>query len=126
MNQQDYNRMVDMLIAATKSQKILWEEDTQHNTFYTQINGCTVTIYSGYDLSVDESSYSLSLANVNNEVFYTYSFSDTTDKEEYDKLKTLYYEIRDVAYRITESENLILKGLERALTKSEQINDLPF
>lgn len=126
MNQQDYNRMVDMLIAATKSQKILWEEDTQHNAFYTQINGCTVTIYSGYDLSVDESSYSLSLANVNNEVFYTYSFSDTTDKEEYDKLKTLYYEIRDVAYRITESENLILKGLERALTKSEQINDLPF
>lgn len=126
MNQQNYNRMVEMLIAATKSQKILWEEDTQHNAFYTQINGCTVTIYSVYELSVDESSYSLSLANINNEVFYTYSFSDTTDKEEYDKLKTLYYEIRDVAYRITESENLILKGLERALTKSEQINDLPF
>lgn len=126
MNQQNYNRMVEMLIAATKSQKILWEEDTQHNAFCTQINGCTVTIYSVYELSVDESSYSLSLANINNEVFYTYSFSDTTDKEEYDKLKTLYYEIRDVAYRITESENLILKGLERALTKSEQINDLPF
>lgn len=126
MNQQNYNRMVEMLIAATKSQKILWEEDTQHNAFYTQINGCTVTIYSVYELSVDESSYSLSLANINNEVFYTYSFSDTTDKEEYDKLKTLYYEIRDVVYRITESENLILKGLERALTKSEQINDLPF
>lgn len=126
MNQQNYNRMVEMLIAATKSQKILWEEDTQHNAFYTQINGCTVTIYSVYELSVDESSYSLSLANINNEVFYTYSFSDTTNKEEYDKLKTLYYEIRDVAYRITESENLILKGLERALTKSEQINDLPF
>lgn len=126
MNQQNYNRMVEMLIAATKSQKILWEEDTQHNAFYTQINGCTVTIYSVYELSVDESSYSLSLANINNEVFYTYSFSDTTDKEEYDKLKTLYYEIRDVVYRITESESLILKGLERALTKSEQINDLPF
>lgn len=126
MNQQNYNRMVEMLIAATKSQKILWEEDTQHNAFYTQINGCTVTIYSVYELSVDESSYSLSLANINNEVFYTYSFSDTTDKEEYEKLKTLYYEIRDVVYRITESENLILKGLERALTKSEQINDLPF
>lgn len=126
MNQQNYNRMVEMLIAATKSQKILWEEDAQHNAFYTQINGCTVTIYSVYELSVDESSYSLSLANINNEVFYTYSFSDTTDKEEYDKLKTLYYEIRDVVYRITESENLILKGLERALTKSEQINDLPF
>lgn len=126
MNQQNYNRMVEMLIAATKSQKILWEEDTQHNAFYTQINGCIVTIYSVYELSVDESSYSLSLANINNEVFYTYSFSDTTDKEEYEKLKTLYYEIRDVVYRITESENLILKGLERALTKSEQINDLPF
>ena len=100
MNQQNYNRMVDMLIVATKSQKILWQEDVSHNAFYTQINGCRITVYSIYEITLDESSYSLSLANINNEVFYTYSFSEAADKEEYEKLKSLYSEIRDVVYRI--------------------------
>lgn len=115
MNQQNYNRMVDMLIDATKSQKISWQEDGQHNAFYTEINGCIVTIYSVYEISIDESSYSLSLANSKGGVFYTYSFSEAADRNEYEKLRTLYSVIRDVVYRITESENLILKGLEEAL-----------
>jgi len=126
MNQQNYNRMVDMLIVATKSQKILWQEDVQNNAFYTQINGCRITIYSIYEITLDESSYSLSLANINNEVFYTYSFSEAADKDEYEKLKSLYSEIRDVIYRITESEILILKGLENAIANSNDADGLPF
>lgn len=126
MNQQNYNRMVDMLTTATQSKKILWQEDASHSAFYTQINGCKVTIYSVYDITIDESSYSLSLTNPNNEVFYTYSFSESTDKDEYKKLKNLYAVIRDVVYRITESENLILQGLEEALTTQNDVNDLPF
>lgn len=108
------------------SQKILWHEDSSQNTFYTEINGRNVTVYSIYDVTKDGSSYSLSLANPNGEVFYTYSFSEATDKDEYEKLKTLYSEIRDVVYRITESENLILKGLEKALVNTKQADDLPF
>lgn len=110
--------MVDMLTTATQTKKILWQEDAPHSAFYTQINGCKVTIYSVYDITIDESSYSLSLTNPNNEVFYTYSFSESTDKDEYQKLKNLYAVIRDVVYRITESENLILQGLEEALADS--------
>lgn len=98
----------------------------QHNAFYTQINGCKVTIYSVYDVTIDESSYSLSLTNPNNEVFYTYSFGEATDKEEYEKLRMLYSEIRDVVYRITESENLILQGLENALANPNDADVLPF
>ena len=115
-----------MLIVATKSQKILWQEDVQNNAFYTQINGCRITIYSIYEITLDESSYSLSLANINNEVFYTYSFSEAADKDEYEKLKSLYSEIRDVIYRITESEILILKGLENAIANSNDADGLPF
>ena len=126
MNQQNYNRMVEMLIDATKSQKISWQEDVQHNAFYTEINDCKVTIYSVYEISIDESSYSLSLANPNGEVFYTYLFSEAADKDEYEKLRTLYSVIRDVVYRITESENLILKGLEKALAPQNDADDLPF
>lgn len=126
MNQQNYNQMVDMLIAVTKSKKISWQEDRSHNAFYTLIKGCKVTIYSVYDVTIDESSFSLSLTNPNDEVFCTYSFSEAADKNEYEKLKKLYSEIRDVVYRITESENLILQGLEEALTSQKDVNDLPF
>ena len=126
MNQQNYNSMVDMLINATKSRKISWQEDVQRNAFYTQINCCKITISSAYEITIDESSYSLSLANPNGDVFCTYSFSESTDKDEYEKLKTLYSEIRDVVYRITESENLILKGLEKALTTQNDADDFPF
>ena len=60
MNQQNYNQMVDMLIAVTKSKKMSWQEDRSHNAFYTLIKGCKVTIYSVYDVTIDESSFSLS------------------------------------------------------------------
>lgn len=126
MNQQKYNHMVDMLMAATSSKKIVWQEDSTHNAFVTEINGCKVTVYYVYDIEIEESSYSLSLSNPNNEVFYTYSFSESTDKDDYCKLKSLYYAIRDVVYRITESENLILQGLESALASVKTANDLPF
>lgn len=125
MNNQSYNYMVDMLIQATQLRKIEWQEDKAHNAFSTIINQCTITISSVYDITMEETSYTLMLANPNKEVFSTYSFSDTTDKEEYDKLKTLYVAVRDVRYRITESENLIMQGLKSALANSE-VDDLPF
>lgn len=126
MNQQKYNHMVEMLIAATMSKKISWQEDAPHNAFITEINGCNVTVYSVYDIEIEESSYSLSLSNPNHEVFSTFSFSESTDKDDYNKLKSLYYAIRDVVYRITESENMILQGLENALASTDKISDLPF
>lgn len=52
--------------------------------------------------------------------------SEATDKNEYERLRMLYSEIRDVVYRITESENLILQGLEKALANTKQADDLPF
>ena len=118
--------MVDMLIAATTSKKIAWKEDATHNAFSTEINGCNITICYVYEIEIEESSYSLSLSNPNHEVFYTYSFSESTDKDDYDRLKSLYHAVRDVVYRITESENLILQGLESALASVKSANDLPF
>lgn len=126
MNQQNYNRMVEMLIDATKSQRIIWQEDQTHNAYKTQIKGCNVIISTVYDINIDESSFSLSLANPNNEVFNTYTFGDIADKVEYNRLKSLYSAIRDVVYRITESENLILEGLEEVLATSKTVNDPPF
>lgn len=127
MNQQRYNHMVDMLTQATMLKIIKWQEDKQHHGFFTIINQCIITISSVYDITMEETSYTLTLANPDNEVFSTYSFSDTTDKEEYDRLKSLYVAVRDILYRITESENLIVQGLESALANQKNgADNLPF
>lgn len=120
--------MLDMLLKATQLEKIEWQEDKQRHAFSTKINSCAITISSVYDITMEETTYTLMLANPNNEVFSTYSFSDTTDQEEYDKLKSLYVAVRDVLYRITESEDLIMQGLESMLanSKKEDVDDLPF
>lgn len=77
------------------------------------------------DITIEEeSSVLLSLSNPDNVVFSTYSFSEETDKAEYDKLSLLYSVIRDVVYRISESEGMILKGLKKILDESN--DGLPF
>lgn len=128
MNKETYTHMVNMLIKATQQKKIEWQEDKPHNAFFTMINHCAITISSVYDITLEETSYALTLANSHNEVFSTYSFSDATDEEEYEQLKSLYLAIRDVLYQITESENLIMQGLESMLanSKKEDVDDLPF
>lgn len=125
MNQQNFDRMIGMLIEATNQKKIEWTEDDSHNSFYTRINGCYVTVNSVYDVAIEETSYSLLLANSDDEVFCTYVFNKTADQDGYERLRMLYGTIRDVLYRITESENLILQGLEKALAKSENSAGTP-
>lgn len=124
MNEQNYNHMIDMLIKATQLKLISWEEDASRNAFVTKIHDCKIKIKSVYDIGIEESSVLLSLSNPDNVVFSTYSFSEETDKAEYDKLSLLYSVIRDVVYRISESEGMILKGLKKILDESN--DGLPF
>lgn len=124
MNEQNYNHMIDMLIKATQLKLISWEEDASRNAFVTKIHDCKIKIKSVYDIGIEESSVLLSLSNPDNVVFSTYSFSEETDKAEYDKLSLLYSVIRDVVYRISESEGMILEGLRKILDESN--DGLPF
>lgn len=120
MKDDDYKKMIDMLIQATVGNKMEWRESSNPNGSYiTSVEGCGIKIWPDYDIQFDDSSYSISLANPDGRVFSTYSYNEADNSEEYQHLGNLYNAIRDAVYRITESENRILNGL-RKLTEKEQ------
>lgn len=122
MNPNDYISMVEMLITATQEKKIHWEE--QNDNFSTKIGGCLIELIPSYEYQTNISSYYLKLYNKEGVSFETFSYSENVDEEEYQRLNELYATIRDVNYKITESEKIIMDGL-RKLT--EPSNDgLPF
>lgn len=125
MKPEQYKAMVEMLITATQNRKLSWNE--ADGDFYTDIDGCTLWICTNYDFSVNSSSYILKLFNDNNVQFETFSYSDEVNSDEYQQLDLLYNTIRDVLYKITESENAILKRLTILTTQTVPSKDeLPF
>lgn len=122
MKDDDYKKMIDMLIMATVGNKIEWRENAKPTGSYeTSVAGCGIKIWTDYDIQFDDTSYSISLANPDGRVFSTYSYNEADNTEEYQHLGTLYNAIRDMVYRITESENLILNGL-RNMTENKLSN----
>ena len=69
------------------------------------------------------SSYSLRLYNEDGELFETFCYSEDVDNEDYQRLNGLYITIRDVNYKITESEKIILDNLKKLI---ETDNSMPF
>lgn len=126
MNQQNYDLIVDLLLKATKLEKISWEKISSKNGFGTNINNCWVTVSTSYDFTIDETSFSLTLSNTKGEEFANYYSSENSDKNEYVKLRSLYYAVRDVVYRITESENLIISGLKEVMKQSDETAEIPY
>ena len=122
MTQEQYKSMVEMLIKATQTRKLSWNE--ANGDFYTDIDGCTLWVCLNYDFTVNISSYILKLFNNDNVQFETFAYTESENHEEYQQLDKLYNTIRDVLYKITESENTILNKLEK-LTSPED-DDLPF
>lgn len=126
MNQQNYDLIVDLLLKATKLEKISWEKISSKNGFGTNINNCWVTVSTSYDFTIDETSFSLTLSNTKGEEFANYYSSENSDKNEYVKLRSLYYAVRDVVYRITESESLIISGLKEVMKQSDETAEIPY
>lgn len=125
MTQEQYNSMIAMLIMATQNRKLNWTE--ANGDFYTEIDGCTLWICLNYDFSVNTSSYILKLFNKDNVQFETFTYTEDENSDEYQQLDLLYKNIRDVLYKITESENAILNRLTILTTPtSSDTDDLPF
>lgn len=121
MNQSDCINMVVMLKTATLKKKIHWEEND--GDFSTKVGGCLIELVSYYDFQVGVSSYSLRLYNTENVLFETISYSEDVDNDDYQRLNDLYKTIRDVNYKITESEKIILDGLKKLIAPDDE---LPF
>lgn len=122
MNLSDCINMVVMLRTATIKKKIHWDENG--GDFSTKVGGCLIELVSSYDFSVGISSYSLRLYNTENVLFETISYSEDVDNEDFQRLNDLYQTIKDVNYKITESEKIILDGLKKLTEPSD--DSLPF
>lgn len=113
MKIEQYTKMVDLLISATIDEKMRW---TEHNgDFSVNIDGCQITLSAIYDVTIDSSTYTMSLINKDGVVFGTYTFDENSDKNEYGQLNRLYWIIKDKTYKISESENIIMNGLKNLL-----------
>lgn len=117
MNNNDLIEMIDMLILATQNRNLAWDE-TKANIYLTHVDGCGIELSSSFEFEIGDAYYKISLSNADGEFFANYSFSEITDGRQYQNLKKLEVTIRDVRYRITESENAIMNGL-RKMTKGK-------
>lgn len=125
MTQEQYNSMVEMLILATQNRNLNWTE--LDGDFKANIGGCSILLSSDYDYTVNISTFYLKMFNNEDIEFESYSFSKDLNANEYQQLERLYKTIRDVLYKITESENIILKKLQEMSTSSlSSDNELPF
>lgn len=125
MTQEQYNSMIEMLILATQNRKLNWTE--LDGDFEANIGGCSILLSSNYDFTVNISTYYLKMFNDKKIEFESYSFSEDLNTSEYQQLDRLYKTIRDIIYKITESENIILKKLQEMSTSSLSSDDeLPF
>ena len=114
MNKKEFLDMVEMLTNATALNRLNWKE-INLEIFETEVNGCCIRLHSYYDFSVREAFCEMKLYNVEKKEFASYSFSEVTDKNEYNYLYSLFNLIRDIHYKISESESAIMSGLKELL-----------
>ncbi len=113
MSIEDYERMIELLKETTLSGKLQWDYSNSPKRFYTFINDCKVELQLYYDSSMQDNKACLILYNQNGQSFASYYYYSQVDGDDYNKLSELEDIIRDKYYKITESENLILNGLEK-------------
>ena len=109
MNNEQYIQLVEMLKQATEKGLLKWELDTSNSVFYTDINGCRINL--------KDNSAMLELFNGDGASFKTFLYTDLMEHAEYERLNRLYEKVKDRYYRISESEESIIKGLTDLLSK---------
>lgn len=125
MTHEQYNSMIEMLISTTLNRKLNWTE--LDGDYKANIGDCSILLSSDYDYTVNISTYYLKMFNNEGIEFESFSFSKDLNTNEYQQLDRLYKTIRDIIYKITESENIILKKLQEMSTSSLSSDDeLPF
>ena len=110
MTEEQFIKMLELLVEATRKDKLKWDENGGY--FKTTIDGCKIILSSNYDVSIDSYYFRLALHNKEGKEFASYTYFDSTDKAKYEELAKLYNVINDRFYKISESEKIILEGLE--------------
>jgi len=117
MTNEQYDKMIELLKETTQNDKLKWNYNKSSDKFYTYINDCKIELNIRFNAGIQDSIASIELFNQDGLSFATYSFYSKVDVDDYNKLNDLDDIVRDKYYKITESESIIISGLEK-------INDL--
>lgn len=112
MTDEQYEKMIELLKTTTQKGKLEWNYYNSADKFYTYVNNCKVELSIHYNAGIQDSVASIELYNQDGLSFATYTFYSKVDINDYNLLNELDDIVRDKYYKITESENLIISGLE--------------
>lgn len=113
MTNEQYDKMIELLKITTQNEKLEWNYSNPTDKFYTYINNCKIELSIHYNTGVQDNIASIELFNQDGLSFATYSFYSKVDVDDYNQLNDLDDIVRDKFYKITESEDLIISGLEK-------------
>lgn len=119
MTIEQYSQMIDMLMESTTKNLLTWNRDSGNASFYTSVNGCRLELKVFYDVAVKDNKARFEMYNVDGRSFNRFVFSEKVDKGEFDRLSRLNVLVKDKFFKVTESEQLILQGLNDLLTLPE-------
>lgn len=119
MTNEQYSKMIDMLVESTTKNLLTWNRDDGSASFYTKVNNCRLELKVFYDVTVKDNKARFEMYNVDGRSFNRYVFSEKVDKIEYDRLYRLNRIVKDKYFKITESEQRIMQGLNDLLKLPE-------
>lgn len=114
---EQYSKMLDMLEQSTQKGLLTWSRGVSGSIFYTMVNGCQIDVEASYDVNLKDHITRLRLYNADGEVFSRQFFMKNFDVDDYERVFRLYTLVKDKYYKVTESENLIMTGLDQLLNK---------
>ena len=117
MNEIEIQRMLDMLLQATRENKLIWEKEFINGIegFRTTIDGCKILIFTSYNPMDECWEGHLDLYNSDSILFFSGTYSSNIHTYIYNVIYNLTLLINDILLQITQSKNKILDGLERIL-----------
>ena len=119
MTNEQYSQLIDMLVESTTKNLLTWSRDNGSASFYTKVNNCRLELRVFYDVAVKDNKAWLEMYNVDGCPFNKYIFSEKVDKGEFDRLSRLNEIVKDKFYKVTESEQRIMQGLNDLLKLPE-------
>ena len=119
MTNEQYSQMIDMLVESTTKNLLIWGRDNNKVLFYTKVNNCRLELKVFYDVTVKDNKACLEMYNVDGRSFNKYIFSEKVDNAEFYRLFRLNAIVRDKFYKVTESEQSIMQGLNDLLKLPE-------
>lgn len=119
MTNEQYSQMIDMLVESTTKNLLTWNRDDSNASFYTKVNNCRLELRVFYDVPLKDNKARFEMYNVDGRSFNRYIFSEKVDKAEYDRLYRLNEIVKDKFFKVTESEQRIMQGLNDLLKLPE-------